>query len=57
MQVGEALLYARAKVYAAARDANPNRWSGQARNWSRITQVILNPETQKKQNQPTQLAA
>ena len=57
MQVDEALLNARAKVYAATRDANPNRWSAQARNWSRITQVHLNPETQKKQNQPTQLAA
>ena len=57
MQADQALLNARAKVYAAARDANPNRWSGQARNWSRITQVHLNPETQKKQNQPTQLAA
>ena len=57
MQVDEALLNARAKLYAAARDANPNRWSGKARNWSRITQVNLNPETQKKQNQPTQLAA
>ena len=57
MQVDEALLNARAKVYAAACDANPNRWSAQARNWRRITQVDLNPETQKKQNQPTQPAA
>ena len=57
MQVDQALLDARANVYAAARDANPNRWSVQARSWSRITQVRLNPETQKKQNQPTLLAA
>jgi hypothetical protein len=57
MQVDQALLNARAKVYAAARDANPNRWSGQTRNWDRITQVHLNPETPKKQNQPAQLAA
>jgi putative transposase len=57
MQVDQALLDDRAKVYAAARHANPNRWSGPIRNWSRITQVHLNPETQKSQNQPTQLAA
>jgi putative transposase len=57
MLLDQALLSARAKVYAAARDANPNRWSGQTRNWGRITQVHLNPETPKKQNQPTQLAA
>ena len=57
VQVDEALLNARAKVYAAARDADTKRWSAQARNWIRITQVHLNPETQKKQSQPTQLAA
>ena len=57
MLLDQALLNARAKVYAAARDANPNRWSGQARNWDRTAEVHLNPETQKKQNQPTQLAA
>jgi hypothetical protein len=57
MQLDQALLSARAKVYAEARDANPNRWSGQTRNWDRIAEVHLNPETQKKQNQPTQLAA
>jgi hypothetical protein len=57
LAVEQALLNARAKVYAQARNANPNRWSGQTRNWDRITQVHLNPETQKKQNQTTQLAA
>ena len=57
MLLDQALLNARAKVYAAARDANPNRWSGQARNWDRTAEVHLNPQTQKKQNQPTQLAA
>ena len=57
MQLDQALLKARAKVYAAARDASPNRWSGQARNWDLIAEVHLKPETQKKQNQPTQLAA
>ena len=57
MQVDQAILDDRAKVYAAARHANPNRWSGPTRNWSRITQVRLNPKMQKSQNQPTQLAA
>ena len=57
LQLDEAILNDRAKVYAAARDANPNRWSGPIRNWSRITEVHLNPETKKNQNQPFQLAA
>lgn len=57
LQLDEAILNDRAKVYAAARDANPNRWSGPIRNWSRITEVHLNPETKKNQHQPSQLAA
>jgi transposase InsO family protein len=32
----------RAKVYAAARKANPNRWSGSTRNWTPIAEVNLN---------------
>jgi len=52
MQIDQALLDDRAKVYAAARDANPNRWSGPTRNWDRIAEVHLNPETQKK-TEPT----
>ena len=51
MQVDQALLDDPAKVYAAARQTNPNRWSGPTRNWSRITQVHLNPEAKKNQNQ------
>ena len=57
MQVDQALLDDRVKVYAAARHANPNRWSGAIRNWSRITQVHLNPQTEKIQNQPAKLTA
>ena len=57
MQVDQALLDARTKVYAAARDANPNRWSGAIRNWTRITHVHLNPQTEKIQNQPVKLTA
>ena len=57
MQIDQALLDDRAKVYASARDANPNRWSGPTRNWTRITAVHLNPETHTNQNQPSRLAA
>ena len=39
LKLDEAILIERAKVYAAARDAHPNRWSGATRNWSPITQV------------------
>ena len=48
-KLDEAILNERAKVYAAARQANPNRWSGQARNWAHIAQVNLNPQTVKEQ--------
>lgn len=57
LKLDEAILGERAKVYAAARDAHPNRWSGPTRNWSPITQVHLNPQTLKDQNQPEKLAA
>jgi transposase InsO family protein len=42
-QIDQTLLTDRATVYAAARHANPNRWSGPTRNWSRIKEVHLNP--------------
>ena len=57
LKLDEAILSERAKVYAAARDAHPNRWSGPTRNWSPITQVHLNPQTLKDQNQLEKLAA
>jgi putative transposase len=38
------LLRQRAAVYAAAKAANPNRWSGATRNWNPVTVVHLNPE-------------
>lgn len=52
-----AILNERAKVYAAARQANPNRWSGKTRNWAPIAQVNLNPQTTKEQNQQAGSAA
>jgi transposase InsO family protein len=43
----KSLLQNREVVYAAARQANPNRWSGASRNWSAIDEVHLNPATAK----------
>lgn len=51
------ILNERTRVYAAARKANPNRWSGPIRNWSPIIEVHLNPQKPKEQNQPVKLAA
>jgi transposase InsO family protein len=39
-----AVLAGRARVYAAARRRRPDRWTGRARNWSRVKTVTLNPE-------------
>jgi hypothetical protein len=39
------MLESREVVYAAARQANPNRWSGSTRNWNPINEVHLNPTT------------
>ena len=51
-QIDQALLTARDTVYAAARHANPNRWSGPTRDWTRIQVVHLNPDKSKNQNPP-----
>ena len=53
VRLDEVILSERAKAYAAARQANPNRWSGKTRNWTPIAEVNLNPQTTKEQNQPT----
>jgi transposase InsO family protein len=39
-----ALLTRRIDVYEAAKAANPNRWSGATRNWTRTAIVHLNPD-------------
>ena len=39
----EAILLRRKEAYEEARKKNPNRWSGQIRNWNRIAEVRLNP--------------
>jgi putative transposase len=38
------ILAKRQKVYARARQANPQRWSGKMRNWEPVGPVTLNPE-------------
>lgn len=37
----------RTKVYEQAKQQNPKRWSGSTRDWSRISQVWLNPDDEK----------
>jgi len=41
------ILKEREKVYLIARANNPERWSGDIRNWEPITEVFLNPEKKK----------
>jgi len=38
------ILQTRKKVYEDARDRNPNRWSGDVRDWTPIDEVTLNPD-------------
>jgi len=38
------ILASRKQVYLKAKLKNPNRWSGDIRNWDRINEVYLNPE-------------
>lgn len=40
----QAILANRKRVYEQAKAANPNRWTGNTRNWTPITEVTLNPE-------------
>lgn len=56
-KLDEAILNERTKVYAAARQAHPSRWSGKTRNWTPIAEVNLNPQTTKEQDEPAGLAA
>ena len=44
----KAILEERKAVYEQAKRTNPNRWSGEIRNWERVEQVWLNPENQPK---------
>jgi transposase InsO family protein len=40
-----AILAERERVYAAARERHPERWSGNIRNWQPVGTVVLNPNT------------
>jgi len=46
------LLEERALVYARARQENPQRWSGQPRQWAHVDVVHLNPETEQQTKEP-----
>lgn len=47
----EDLLHNRKAVYEAARERNPQRWSGGIRNWKRIQTVQLNPDKAEANNE------
>ena len=44
-----AILAARKRLYEAARQARPERWSGDMRNWTPVTEVWLNPPRELQQ--------
>jgi putative transposase len=48
-----ALLQRRAQVFEAAKRANPTRWAKQTRNWSRKSQVHLNPDSTQHKDSKT----
>ena len=39
-------------MYQKAKTINPERWTGQTRNWSLPDTVTLNPNRKNKQNDP-----
>lgn len=45
----EAVLERRRRIYEAARERHPARWSGEVRNWTPITTVRLNPDRKEVQ--------
>jgi putative transposase len=51
----KSMLKNREVVYATARQANPNRWSGSTRNWNPIVEVHLNPTTAPSKDSKTTL--
>jgi putative transposase len=44
----QAILTKRAELYAKAREMNPNRWSGETRNWEQVGDVELNSENKRE---------
>jgi putative transposase len=54
----EEILRQRERLYAAAREQQPARWSGPTRDWTRPATVLLNPgRPLKKEGNDTQNAA
>jgi transposase InsO family protein len=52
----EEILSHRKAIYQQARSNNPNRWSGEIRNWDAIKEVYLNPEKQKVETEEKEAA-
>jgi transposase InsO family protein len=46
----QAILAKRKALYEAAKERNPQRWSGEIRNWEPVGEVWLNPENSEKAN-------
>ncbi len=44
----EEILAQRKAVYAKAKQRHPRRWTGDTRNWDRVTEVWLNPEKEQE---------
>ena len=51
------ILAKRHRVYQLARDKNPERWSGQTRNWEPVETVTLNPKRTKQEHRDQDQAA
>jgi hypothetical protein len=49
LRLDSAILAKRAAVYEQAQRQHPLRWSGPTRNWSPITEVLLNPKKHKSE--------
>ena len=49
------LLKQRDAVYEAARERNPEHWSGKTRNWNPVTEVWLNPPKENQVEKPQDL--
>jgi len=52
-----AILAQRERVYEAAKQRHPERWSGETRNWQPVTTVSLNPTNQLSKIQEVKKAA
>ena len=50
------ILADRKEVYLKAKLKNPNRWSGDIRNWDRVNEVYLNPEKSESKTEKKKVA-